>query len=551
MNEELKIIIDRLKEAGLSTRCFLKVGKDKAAFEKEWEQRLYDIEDLENHPRWGINGKDGLVLIDADNPEMDKVLTFILPDTFTTISPRRKLSHFYIKVVNGRIENKVLHLPNVVGGAGEIRAQNEYLVAPGTVIEWENKETGGFTTGRYEIVRNVPIAMLDATKFNELIKPYLGNDSDQRITPEIVRDGAPLGTRHAYAIRLAVSLIGDRKLDHNGALIELNNWLEHCTPPIHDAEYAARTVQAAIRYVAQREQDPNTKLNEEGDEPEDDEIRKEADALVSAPNLLEALTSYLDALMAGEDKNKKLTFILLHGGKAKDPSLILMIFLKGETGGGKTFILGLADLFKTKTVGRFTEHALDYSDLENFDVLRLKELGSMDTEDEKHGLSTIKFLSEDDKGYTVEYTTRDSKTGKFTTTQHRIPPITLISSTTRTKLDPQVDRRGIVISPDESQEQTERIRMWRVNDENERGKVALCLMRETSADHSRRVLKAFENRLGQARVVLPFPNALTNILQSTRLRVRGDYNKIIAMVKIYSYMNQKILPKIVGGDGIP
>ena len=65
-----------------------------------------------------------------------------------------------------------------------------------------------------------------------------------------------------------------------------------------------------------------------------------------------------------------------------------------EPAGGKTHLMRIADAFKTKSVGRFTAHALDYSNLQDYEVLRLKELGSMDQEFQ--GVSTVKFLSADD-----------------------------------------------------------------------------------------------------------------------------------------------------------
>ena len=133
--------------------------------------------------------------------------------------------------------------------------------------------------------------------------------------------------------------------------------------------------------------------------------------------------------------------------------------------------MSIADAFKVKDVGRFTAHALDYSDLKEFEILRLKEFGAIDAENQ--GVSTIKFLSADDAGYNVEYVVRDKDTGELTTVQKRIAPITIISSTTRVDVDSQYMRRNWPISLDETPEQTERIRLWRAHHEVERNEVAL------------------------------------------------------------------------------
>jgi hypothetical protein len=55
---------------------------------------------------------------------------------------------------------------------------------------------------------------------------------------------------------------------------------------------------------------------------------------------------------------------------------------------------------------RFTEHALDYADLPGYEILKLKGLGCVDDEKERGQISTVRFLSTDDKEYTVEHTVR-------------------------------------------------------------------------------------------------------------------------------------------------
>lgn len=83
-------------------------------------------------------------------------------------------------------------------------------------------------------------------------------------------------------------------------------------------------------------------------------------------------------------------------------------------------------------------------------MLRLQEIESMDQEFQ--GASTVKSLSPDDKGYTVEATEKDPKTRHFTTYQYRIPSITLITSKTRVEMDPQFERRVWILNSDESEE---------------------------------------------------------------------------------------------------
>ena len=276
------------------------------------------------------------------------------------------------------------------------------------------------------------------------------------------------------------------------------------------------------------------------------EAEAEAEKILSASNVLDALHPYLSSIIAGEDDNKKLEFILLLSGKIDDPSLKQIILLKSEPGAGKSHLMRLADAFKTKSVGRFSAHALDYTNLRGYQILKLKELGAMDQEFQ--GVSTVKFLSSDDQGYTIEVTERD-KRGRFTTSQYRVPPITVITSTTRVELDPQFVRRAWILNPDESKEQTERIAKWKANFEFEKSEVTLGLRKETSFDHAFRVLRAVAKKLETKSVVLPFPEALTKLLGYEKLRMRGDYDKFFSLIKLHALLHQRTLPILKGVGG--
>jgi len=245
--EDRQNLIQRLKEAGLSTRRFLKVGEDKAAFELEWQNNLYTPEELKNYPRWGIAGGDGLVPLEADKPEMVNILRNILPPTLEVITPRRQLPHFFLKIPDGEIPNKVLHLPNDPEGAGEIRAKNQYFVAAGTQINFNDLKTGEPKTGTYKILHDRPIATISHANFMKAITPYLGKDSSQRITKDIMQNGAEKGTRHAYGIKYATRLIRHEHLDPVASLDILKRWNQKCKPPMNEKDLE-RMIKNAMVY---------------------------------------------------------------------------------------------------------------------------------------------------------------------------------------------------------------------------------------------------------------------------------------------------------------
>lgn len=277
---DLNILVQRLKEVNLTTKRFLKVNEEKRAFEKEWHNKLYTPEDLKSYPRWGICGRDNLVLVDVDNEEMEKILREKFPATFETISPRRKLPHFYFKVVGEKVQNKTLFLQDKEDGSGEIRSQNQYLVAPGTIITYRDLKTGEQQTGNYRITQNRTITTLTYTDFMNIVTPYLGKKSSQKLTGEIMRDGCKKGTRHFYGIKYASRLTRYERLDPIATLDIMNRWNQKNQPPMSDKEIQ-RIINNAVNYAQQEYQEDRGRIEEQVKKmKEEEELKNEIDETV-------------------------------------------------------------------------------------------------------------------------------------------------------------------------------------------------------------------------------------------------------------------------------
>ena len=304
-----------------------------------------------------------------------------------------------------------------------------------------------------------------------------------------------------------------------------------------------------FKLKTRKEGEETRKEEEEEQEKEqvfDEEIEKaieeEVKRICEMDNQLEGLKPHLDVVVVGEDDNKKAILVLEAGSKFKELDKKQIIILKGMEGGGKTTLASnLTAPFKTKTVGRFTEHALEYSDLKGYEVLYIKELGSMDMD--KQGVASIKFLSCDDGGFVVEYTVRDDA-GRFRTEQKRIPAMTVISTTTRLLLDSQFERRAWLFNVDESEQQTERIKKWKAWIGQQKDEVKLGIRKITDYDFSREVLKRFIRRLQPQKIIIPFRETLAEALTSKVLRVRGDIDKLYTFIELYGLFNLKRLMKI-------
>jgi len=272
----------------------------------------------------------------------------------------------------------------------------------------------------------------------------------------------------------------------------------------------------------------------------------EAQRILESEDPLHEVKKHLDNFIVGEDANKQLLFILLLSGKA-DRRLKQIILIGGPSGAGKSNLASLAKSFRCYEAGRLTEHALDYLDLSEYEILYLKELGFMDREGNNRDLATVKFLSTDDMGYRIVYVTRDEK-GRLTTQEKVVPPITLLSTTTRIAIDSQFERRGWVLNPDESQEQTKRILAFKAKLKQQENEVILGLRQMTDADWSRQVIAEVGRSIEYHPVIIPFPESMVSLLSAKNLRVRGDIDKLYALVTLTSLIYQKRLPKI--GDAI-
>jgi hypothetical protein len=376
--------------------------------------------------------------------------------------------------------------------------------------------------------------------------------------------GTTKGNRNDYGIRLTGYFLNFKGLSTDKVLKVLKEWNKRNDTKLDDTdleEMIRFALQGHYRYgchdpillkFCAREECELAPEEEELKEQEtysqdvEAEINAEVQRIIDSDNQLDVLSKHLDRLAVGEENTKKAITILNLSGKSSNPETKQIILLKAEPGSGKSQLMRkLTQGYKVKDVGRFSAHALDYANLEGFEILRLKELGSMD--EEKQGLSTVKFLSSDDLGYTVEITAKDGETGRFTTEQYKIPPITTISSTTRLVLDAQFERRAWLFGMDETPEQTKKIAEWKAKAEAQNAEKALGFRKITDFEFSSEVYKRFIERFQFKEIIIPFPSALLDLLGYEVLRIRGDMDKLLNFVKLYGQLNLKRL-RLIKGD---
>jgi phage/plasmid-associated DNA primase len=197
--QQLKSLVDRLREAGLSTNRFIKIvarGKNPVMPEGFYEKLLEPddptfIQHLVKGGNYGVAAGSGLVLIESDGEPLASALASRFK-TFTVISGGSRMPHFYIAVddlpadtskaiplyygleedMNGNLAHK--HI-------GMVKIENGYCVGPGSI-----HPSGGL----YTIGLDAPIAKVAWKDLEEVLKPYM-LDSIREARQRIERAAEP------------------------------------------------------------------------------------------------------------------------------------------------------------------------------------------------------------------------------------------------------------------------------------------------------------------------------------------------------------------------
>jgi hypothetical protein len=337
LNEQQQILVQRLKEGELSLNRFLEVKLDKSPKElKGYMEHLRTPEELEKAGivNWGLAATpdDFLIVIDCDKQGLYDRLSEVLPETFEVTSTRRKLPHKYFVVCGPQVPNRIFALPGDINekgqanGAGELRANNYYVVAPGSTVDFTDSKTGEHVKGMYLISRNVPIARMEYPDFMKAIEPYLKDASGKGdiITTEEMKTGVGEGYRHFKTMSYAYHLIAKARLGEAVALQELSRFGKACTPPLEDTEYFKRAINAAIRWEAKAIKKPKESLEQATERVRqgvelriiDDLIKSEEEKQKNAETPLQPLTDdelkeILGATVKHDDSNKVITFLTM------------------------------------------------------------------------------------------------------------------------------------------------------------------------------------------------------------------------------------------------
>lgn len=239
------------------------------------------------------------------------------------------------------------------------------------------------------------------------------------------------------------------------------------------------------------------------------------------------IKDYLDRTIVGEDQNKLALLLSKLTYMTDNPTHEL---IQGESGVGKTHLaLGILDVFPEEDViklSRITGTWTDYAggDLKH-KILLLQQLGGLSSASD-----TIHILMSE-KGLSLGTVRRIG--GEWVSEKIDAEgPISLIVTTTNANLDPQMQSRTIIISPDESAEQTKAIQ------ERQAHLDAYPWERQVNKETRENVrnLIRFLRDEGVKIVVVPYSPLV--MLPNDVIRTRRDRPKILALVKSLAMLRQ-------------
>jgi hypothetical protein len=253
-------------------------------------------------------------------------------------------------------------------------------------------------------------------------------------------------------------------------------------------------------------------------------------ALLRRPDMLRQLLSDLEASgMVGEEENKQLCWLALTSRHLDSP---LGVLIQSSSAAGKTSLLdGVLRTMPEEAVVRYSAmsgQALFYMGGVS---LKHKILCVAEEEGARRASYSLKLLQSDGE-LSMASTGKDPESGQLVTREYRTEgPVALAMTTTNLDVDPELQNRCLVLSVDESREQTQAIHARQRQGETREG-----LVHRRGISERLIVWRNAQRLLQPVDVVNPFAQDLT--FASHRTRTRRDMAKYLTLVKSVALAHQ-------------
>jgi DNA primase catalytic core len=265
------------------------------------------------------------------------------------------------------------------------------------------------------------------------------------------------------------------------------------------------------------------------------EEHAEAMALLTAPDLMQRLLADFDACgVIGEDTNKLVGYLAATSRKFERP---LGVIIQSTSAAGKTTLMeAVLDFMPEEERVKYsalTGQALFY--LGETDIAH-KILAIAEEEGAERATYALKLLQSEGE-LTIASTGKDATTGRMETQEYHVQgPAMIFFTTTSIEIDEELANRCLVLTVDESREQTRRIHELQREEETIEGH-----LRRELGKKLRRTHQNAQRLIAALPVHNPFAQRLTFPDENTRLR--RDQKKYLTLIRTIALLHQHQRPR--------
>lgn len=256
----------------------------------------------------------------------------------------------------------------------------------------------------------------------------------------------------------------------------------------------------------------------------------EALAFLKAPDLLKRIReSYHAAGIVGESNNLLAAYLAATSRQLKRP---LAVIIQSTSAAGKSTLMeAVLSFFPSEEQVKYsamTGQSLYYLGESN---LQHKILAIVEEEGAEKASYALKLLQSEGE-LTIASTGKDPHSGRMETQEYHVEgPVAIVLTTTSIDIDEELLNRCLVLTVDESAEQTERIHEL----QREARTVEGILAAERRKD-IQRIMQNAQRLIEPMRVANPFARHLT--FTSGRTRTRRDHEKYLTLIDTIALLHQ-------------
>jgi DNA primase len=256
----------------------------------------------------------------------------------------------------------------------------------------------------------------------------------------------------------------------------------------------------------------------------------EALELLQSPDLLKRIvTAYDQAGIVGEETNLLAAYLACASRKLAKP---LAVIIQSTSAAGKSTLMdAVLSFFPDEDQVKYsamTGQSLYYLGEGN---LKHKILAIVEEEGAEKASYALKLLQSEGE-LTIASTGKDPHSGRMETQEYHVEgPVAIVFTTTSIDIDEELMNRCLVLTVDESRDQTERIHTLQREARTVEGILA--------GEHRRDILRVMQNAqrlLVPMRIANPFARELT--FTSGRTRTRRDHEKYLTLIDTIALLHQ-------------